>query len=292
MLSGSIAYTSALPRYIVEQAYSSDVVNAQLADPTTDVLTGLPFKSNTGSLTAEEKEAEFRAYIDTLDSAGKAAAYIQIMGIPDDATLQGMVAQAMQAYSRTDMEQMMIQSAAQQMGVSEDMVSSYIKDMSDGEITGMFTQAVTEQVKAQYTANVKEQMSAMDASQLAGALTYVLLGYTTEQCAAFYDEIITFSESTYEGNLTTIGYVDLEAPKTISIYASSFENKETIEKAIADYNDTVDELSKIQYTDYVGLMMSSVVSIIDSITYVLIAFVAISLIVSSIMIGVITLISV
>ena len=65
-----------------------------------------------------------------------------------------------------------------------------------------------------------------------------------------------------------------------------------IEAAIADYNDDVPELSRIRYTDYVGLMMSSVTSIINAITYVLIAFVAISLVVSSIMIGVITLISV
>ena len=119
----------------------------------------------------------------------------------------------------------MIQSAAQQTGVSEDMVSSYIKDMSDEEISGMFTQAVTERVKAQYAATVKEQMSALYASQLAGALTYALPGYTTEHCAAFFDEIINFSESTYEGVLTTIGYVDLEAPKTISIYASPLKTR-------------------------------------------------------------------
>ena len=86
--------------------------------------------------------------------------------------------------------------------------------------------------------------------------------------------------------------MDLDDPSSINIYASSFENKDVIEQTIADYNDSVDELEKIQYTDYVGLMMSSVTSIINAITYVLIAFVAVSLIVSSIMIGVITLISV
>lgn len=86
--------------------------------------------------------------------------------------------------------------------------------------------------------------------------------------------------------------MDLDDPASINIYASSFENKEAIEQAIADYNATVDDLEQIQYTDYVGLMMSSVTSIINAITYVLIAFVAVSLIVSSIMIGVITLISV
>ena len=116
--------------------------------------------------------------------------------------------------------------------------------------------------------------------------------YTTEQCAFYYDEILVFSESSYEDNLQKLGYVDLDDPASINIYASSFENKEIVEQAIADYNASVTDLEQIQYTDYVGLMMSSVTSIINAITYVLIAFVAVSLIVSSIMIGVITLISV
>jgi putative ABC transport system permease protein len=79
---------------------------------------------------------------------------------------------------------------------------------------------------------------------------------------------------------------------TVNLFASSFENKDIIEEVIAKYNENVDELSQIRYVDYIGIMMSSITSIINAITYVLIAFVAISLVVSSIMIGVITLISV
>ena len=101
-----------------------------------------------------------------------------------------------------------------------------------------------------------------------------------------------FSDSTYEDNLSELGYVDLDEPSSINLYAASFEDKDVIEDAITDYNTDKEEYAKIQYTDYVGLMMSSVTTIIHTITYVLIAFVAISLIVSSIMIGVITLISV
>ena len=110
--------------------------------------------------------------------------------------------------------------------------------------------------------------------------------------ASFHDAVLHFSESTYEENLIALGCVELDSPASINIYASSFEDKDTIEAAITSYNDSVDELHQIRYTDYVGLMMSSVTSIINAITYVLIAFVAISLVVSSIMIGVITLISV
>ena len=83
-----------------------------------------------------------------------------------------------------------------------------------------------------------------------------------------------------------------EVPVNKKQFSSSFENKDVIEDAISAYNETVDELSQIRYTDYVGIMMSSVTTIINAITYVLIAFVAISLVVSSIMIGIITLISV
>ena len=103
---------------------------------------------------------------------------------------------------------------------------------------------------------------------------------------------MTFSDSSYEQNLKNMGYVDLTSPATINIYASTFENKDVITETIENYNKSVEELKQIKYTDYLGIMMSSITTIINAITYVLIAFVAISLIVSSIMIGVITLISV
>ncbi|MBQ5747106.1 MAG: FtsX-like permease family protein, partial [Clostridia bacterium] len=106
------------------------------------------------------------------------------------------------------------------------------------------------------------------------------------------DEVMEFSPSTFEKNMKKLGVVDLDSPSSINFFASSFENKDIIEELIKEYNEGVDEISKIKYIDYIGIMMSSITTIINTITYVLIAFVAISLIVSSIMIGVITLISV
>lgn len=104
------------------------------------------------------------------------------------------------------------------------------------------------------------------------------------------------TEATYDGNLELLGVADLMKPSAISIYAKDFEGKEKITKFITDYNNKkIDEDKKedvINYTDYVGMMISSVSTIIDAISYILIAFVAISLIVSSIMIGIITYISV
>ena len=101
---------------------------------------------------------------------------------------------------------------------------------------------------------------------------------------------------TYEENLLKMGSVDLEKPSAINIYPKNFEEKENIEKAISDYNKLQEDNNKednvISYNDIVGTMMKSVTNIVDVISYVLIAFVAISLVVSSIMIGIITYISV
>ncbi len=102
----------------------------------------------------------------------------------------------------------------------------------------------------------------------------------------------TFLASNMNTVLTKVGYADINDPASISIYASSFENKDYVEELINKYNESADEESKIRYTDYMGIMLSSVTDIVNAISYVLIGFVSVSLIVSSIMIGIITYISV
>lgn len=97
---------------------------------------------------------------------------------------------------------------------------------------------------------------------------------------------------TYESNLQKLGVADLSDPSAIYIYPTSFENKDYIVNLVKEYNAEKAKEEQITYTDYIGLMMSSITTIIDVISYVLIAFVSISLIVSSIMIGIITYISV
>ncbi len=292
MLSGAIGYTSALTEYIIEHSRTSAAAEAQLNDPNTDIFTGLPFRESTADLTAAQKEADLREYISSLDESGRAAAYVQIMSIPDQEQVDGAVSQAVASMTRADMEETLGQSLSQQAGLTEAEIQEYISAMNDEDLSELFTQIAEAQFRVQYAAQIETEMAAMSTQQLAAALDMAMDAYTTEQCAFYYDEILVFSESSYEDNLQKLGYVDLDDPASINIYASSFENKEIVEQAIADYNASVTDLEQIQYTDYVGLMMSSVTSIINAITYVLIAFVAVSLIVSSIMIGVITLISV
>ena len=100
------------------------------------------------------------------------------------------------------------------------------------------------------------------------------------------------TDATLERTLARIGDAEKAKPATINFYAKDFASKEVIEQVIKEYNDAAAEEDKIEYTDVIGLMMSSVSMIIDVISYVLIAFVSISLVVSSIMIGIITYISV
>ena len=292
MLSGSIAYTHDLTEYIIAHAADSAAVKAQQADPSKDIFTGLPFKENTGNMTDTEKAAAFKSYVDSLTQRQKADTYIQMMSIPSAEELDGMVQGALKDVTREKMEQIIAQALAGQTGMSAEEIGEYLKKMPDEDMTETYTELVTQQVKMQYAAGVQAQMASAPAAQLEMALKLGMESYTDAQFATYYDEVLEFAETSYEENLIELGCVTLDDPSGINIYASSFENKDIIEEVIADYNEGKEELQQITYTDYVGLMMSSITTIINAITYVLIAFVAISLVVSSIMIGVITLISV
>ena len=113
-----------------------------------------------------------------------------------------------------------------------------------------------------------------------------------EEQAAIMAQYSSAQAVTYESTLRTLGVIDLNSPIAINIYPKDFDSKDVITTEIEKYNDKQEELDKIKYTDMVGTLMSSVTSIVNTISYVLIAFVAISLVVSSIMIGIITYISV
>jgi len=288
----SIGYTSKLTEYIIEQASQSEAVKAQMENPNTDIFTGLPFKNTDGTITTEKKAMEFKEYISGLDVPGKATAYLKIMSIPSDEAIQQFVTKTLANMTRTDIETAITPAIAEETSMDESTITEYISSMSDDDLRELFTQALIEEYRVQYAEQVSQQMRTMTNEQLAAALDMAITKYTDEMCAKYYDEILEFSDSTYEDNLKKLGCVAFDSPASVNLYASSFANKEVIKDAIAKYNEKVDDLKEITYTDYVGLIMSSITTIIDAITYVLIAFVAVSLIVSSIMIGVITLISV
>ncbi len=111
-----------------------------------------------------------------------------------------------------------------------------------------------------------------------------------EMLLTVYDQYIT--QSSYEQNLKDFGYIDIAVPASVSLYADNFENKDALAQCIKNYNESVNEEQAIAYQDIAAMLTSSLTSIINGISYVLVAFVAISLFVSGIMIGIITHISV
>ncbi len=129
-------------------------------------------------------------------------------------------------------------------------------------------------------------------AQMPAEMQAQFMSMTKEQQMMAIQSYMGASTATYDGNLELMGVADVDNPSVINIYPVDFEAKEKIVEKIKNYNEGKSENDKIQYTDYIGIMMSSVTTIINSISYILIAFVAISLIVSSIMIGIITYISV
>ena len=162
------------------------------------------------------------------------------------------------------------------------------------DIPGLISLAGEETMNGIY-ATVSENLKSMTVTE--EIFLAILSGFPADS-----DEFIQLEEAlynfapktdaTYDSTLKELGDAIKESPASINFYAKDFHSKENIEQFIADYNADADEKDQLEYTDIIGIMMSSVSIIIDVISYVLIAFVSISLVVSSIMIGIITNISV
>ena len=288
---GSIGYTHLLTEYIITHAADSAAVKAQKEDPSTDIFTGLPFRDISVTESADKAEAFLKA-LEGFDVEKLAEAYVKIMSIPDDEMVAQTVAAQLAQLDRSMVAQQLAGAMAAQMGMDAEAALSYIQSMSDEDFAAMASKLIEEQFRSQYAEGVKAKLAAMTPDQLAAMLKAALPQFTEEQEAKYYDDVLEFSDADYDANLVKLGCLELADPSQINLFASSFANKDIIEEAISAYNEGVEEMQQIRYTDYVGLIMSSVTTIINAITYVLIAFVAVSLIVSSIMIGVITLISV
>jgi putative ABC transport system permease protein len=166
---------------------------------------------------------------------------------------------------------------------------TYIASLPVSEQANM-AKSLMSQASGGMSAPNAPQSAAVTEQQTAQAFNQYLATAPESVLVSIYNQYV--STGTYDGNLADFGVIGRDAPSSIKIYADSFEAKNAIEDAIKQYNDGVKKKDRIVYTDYAGLMMNSVTTIINVITYVLIAFVAVSLVVSSIMIGIITYISV
>ena len=118
------------------------------------------------------------------------------------------------------------------------------------------------------------------------------LNFTEDELTRVMSQMLNSSEKSAKTNLIALGYQELSAPSTIAFYFTSFDGKTNFINFLKNYNSSVSEEKEIKYTDITGILMDSVKTIVSGVSYVLIAFVSISLVVSSIMIGIITYISV
>ncbi len=307
--TGSFGYTSALTQYVIEQTNNSELVKEQKLpeNENLDLLTGLPFViTEENDPTDEEKSEKIKEYFAGLSDVDKTKIYTEILSEPSDEEIEQMMAAYMKKFSNRDI---IIKLVASTMGMDEETAKSYLEDYSDEELQTMLKKQLVQMVKENKSESAQAQVLQMRVNATAQGDLFGTTGYAavakafdelidstddTTVLAKYYDEYMpsTVSGSTLEETLQKLSAVDVDSPSTINIYAKSFEDKEKIADVITQYNEKAEEDDQISYTDYVALLMSGVNTMINAVSYGLIAFVSISLIVSSIMIGIITYISV
>lgn len=294
--SGGIGYTHALTEYMIDKTNSSELVKAQKENPDVDVFTGIEFPK------ADEEEEQPMSQSEAME---------MLTGMLTEEQRTKLNEGIMAAL--TEEQQAQIQSAMMGM-VSDEQMNSIMMGVltpeqltqlqSGADVNSLLTDAQKAQMSAQIAASLTAEQNAELSAMMNGMVdptkmyTIFMQVLTTDQLRQLMDmtKEPETTDATYDGNLKLLGVAELSEPSSMKIYATDFESKEKITQLIEKYNDSKiaddNQADVINYTDYVGLMMSSVSDIINSISYILIAFVAISLIVSSIMIGIITYISV
>ena len=284
MMTGAVGYTHALVEYVVSQAENKTLVRQQLDNPDTDVLNGLPFIDEDETLSSTLKINAAKDYIANATTEELADLYVEYMTIPEDDYVQEQIDEFMEDTTREDIEEMVLDYYPG--------YASMLEDMEDDVLFEYMEEMMVQTIEDEYAVQMRNMYAHLSDASLAA--DFEVLSLEDDDYEWLYENAMppVYSESSYKKNIKALGYVDLDSPSTINIYASTFEDIDAIADAIEIYNDTVEEDDKIEYTDIVAVLMSSISSVINVISYVLIAFVAISLVVSSIMIGIITYISV
>ena len=226
----------------------------------------------------------FAAYLQSPEAQQQIAA--GMAGLLDLDGLQQQISQAMGRYMETAMSSYsgaITQAMESQISSAMDQIMSQV---------GTSLEASMEQSMSQMTDNLGSAFQ-VNPDAFAGAIQ---MNMSQEELAELLTALMSGEDASYSNNLASFGYADVNNPSGIAIYPYDFESKGEITNILEEYNNRMEELGEdskvISYTDVVGTLMSSVTQIVDIISYVLVAFVAISLVVSSIMIGVITYISV
>ena len=287
MSSAYLAYSYALTEEMMNKLSDSELVKAAEESRETNIISGLPFYTDDYTEPDNaEKAQRLKEYLDTADEEHRAEIF-RFLVTEAEAAEETDIEEEPVVFTREEMEAAMIAAYSEQSGMDVDTVAGYIKAMDDETLMQYFDEMAVQADVPVADEDVDEipddVMAAYDAD-----------GFSDDELAAAFDLFtpVEFSDESYEDVLKTLGDIDPEEPTTIMIYSMTFEKKDKIADQIQQYNDSAEEDDQIRYTDYVALLMSSITDIISGISYLLIAFVGISLVVSSIMIGIITYISV
>ena len=294
--SGGIGYTHALTEYMINRVNDSELVKAQRDNPDVDVFTGIEFPKAGEDEKQAMSESAAMEMINEMLSEEQQAQLNQ--GIMSSLTAEQQQELQSAMLDMVDQEQMntIIMGLLTPEQLGQLQTGADVNTLLTDEQRAQMSAQIAASLTPEQNAELSEKMNAMiDPAKMYTVFMQVLTSDQLKQLMELTKEPET-TEATYDGNLKLLGVADLAEPSGIKIYAADFDSKSRITDLIEKYNDEKISADKqedvINYTDYVGLMMSSVSNIINSISYILIAFVAISLVVSSIMIGIITYISV
>ena len=355
-LKVGLYYTPAMVNHLIDQAADTQIVQDQLADPSTNVLTGKSFTEEEG----EAKSSFDMSSLFTIDGNKLQAAFKvdpDALAIDTSSLNLSMDASSLGSLPQMDPSSLEVEGsptidkeamAALMASVEKDYFAYYQEQVQAGKPAPSFNEYFateraqklvndalpsvidTSRMQAELTQKIQtylqttmatymnQVVSAMQ-SQMQAAMTQVSnqlqanmanamsidesafkdafqMNMDEQELSELMTSLMTTETASYDGNLKKLGYADYSKPASIDIYPKDFESKQNVIDILDAYNqqmkDEGNDDKAVSYTDVVGTLMKSVTTIVNMISYVLVAFVAISLVVSSIMIGVITYISV
>ena len=330
-IAGAIGYTKELTDLILAKNAESDIINQQKQTPDYNVLTGLKFertvytRETIGQLirtidsttmdaiytmmTAQVKDIytknppvtdqnSFLGFVNFMSNEELSMLLHQMLPIASKAdpvgvaTLCSVLSQSMQSVTVTPDNLVKLLPSMSKTEIMLIFAGVPKSEQMPMEIRGLHALCGNEAMTAIY-GYMNEQIMQMEVNEETFLILLQMMDDEQfEQTQNTLYDMAPQTDATFESTLKRLGDAEAASPASINFYAKDFASKDLVEDFIKTYNDSVEEIDKIHYTDMVGIMMSSVTTIINVISYVLIAFVSISLVVSSIMIGIITYISV
>ena len=307
-ISGAIGYTHKLTDLILEKNLEHDMINQQKETPEINVLTGLPFEKTTytkenidkliRTIDSDTMDMFYASMTETIHETFtiNEETFVGIIALMSDAQLHRLVSNMALCVPRNALAGICQGLSTPTISVTPDNIIDLLPIFTTEQkiriIMGM-SQMCTEENMAKIFDGMNEELQNISINE--SNFHKLLIMMPDEDFDELQKNLLKIApqtDATLASNLALMGDSAKDSPASINFYAKDFESKDAIKSLIEDYNKDLPDNDKLKYSDMIGVLMSSVSDIIDVISYVLIAFVAVSLVVSSIMIGIITYISV